>query len=217
MTRRQIERTYDVLAPFYGAWAELTETRARHRALELAKIQPGESVLEVAVGTGRLFSTLARAANLKRCVGVEVSSGMLRRARGRLDSEFRRACTLCRADAVELPFPGEMFDVLFNCYMLDLLPEADIARALEEFRRVLKSSGRLVLVVMAEQGKLLNTAWMGIYRHAPLFLGGCRPVALNPLLKETGWRVEVQEMLRQWRFRSLVFLARPQVSSAGRV
>ncbi len=215
MTRSQIERTYDALAPFYGVWAELTETRARHRALELADAQPGESVLEVAVGTGKLFSSLLRAGNLKPCVGVELSSGMLRRARRRIAAEFGPSGELCRADATQLPFPDATFDVLLNCYMLDLLPEEDIVRALGEFRRVLKPSGRLALVIMTKQGRLLNAAWMGVYRHAPLLLGGCRPVALPPMLAAAGWRVEVREMVTQFRFRSVVILARPQALSKG--
>ena len=215
MTARQIARIYDTLAPVYGLWAELTETRARQRALELADVQAGEIVLEVAVGTGKLFSSLVRGAAAGKCVGVDLSSGMLRRAQHRLAAEVGGSCNLCRADAVRLPFPDARFDVLFNCYMLDLLPEEEIVRALREFRRVLKPSGRLVLVIMATQSRLLNAAWMALYRRAPVLLGGCRPVEVAPMLAEAGCSVHRQERITECRFRSTVILARPGGSARG--
>ena len=51
---------WPVLARSYDFWSALTESRAAARALEMADFRPGESVLEVAVGTGILFSKLAQ-------------------------------------------------------------------------------------------------------------------------------------------------------------
>ena len=55
-----------------------------------------------------------------------------------------------------------------NCYMIDLLPEAEIPIVMREFRRVLRSDGCLVLVTMADQKPALQKLWMALYRHAPL-------------------------------------------------
>jgi demethylmenaquinone methyltransferase/2-methoxy-6-polyprenyl-1,4-benzoquinol methylase len=208
MTPRNLQRYYDIVAPLYSFWAWLTESRAAQRALEAAAVQPGESVLEVGLGTGEFFSRLGVAVERGRCVGVDLSAGMLRRARRRLQAD-RRAGVLCRGDACQLPFLPASFDVIFSCYMLDLLPEADIQRALGEFFRVAKPQGRLVVTVMARQARGFDAAWMWFYRHAPVLIGGCRPVAIAPALAATGWRVELAEEVSQRGFRSEVILARP--------
>ena len=208
MTPQKVERFYDTVAPLYGFWAWLTESRAAQRALEVAAIQPGESVLEVGVGTGEFFSRLSAAAKDGRCVGMDLSAGMLRRGRRRLQADHR-AGFLCRGDACQLPFPPASFDVIFSCYMLDLLPEADIQRALGEFFRVTKPQGRLVVTVMARQARVFDAIWMWGYHHVPALVGGCRPVALAPALEATGWRVELAEKISQNGFRSELILARP--------
>lgn len=210
----RIERVYDVLSPVYGLWAELTETAARRRVLERVRARPAESVLEVAIGTGKLFTHLRRSAPLRPCVGVELSSGMLKRARRRLLRESGQLPVLCRADARQLPFGDGTFDAVVSCYLLDLLAEEDIARALAELRRVSKPAGRLALASMAKQGRLLGAVWMPIYRAAPALVGGCRPVDLTPLLAGAGWRVRSEEIISQGGFRSVVILAEPQGTTA---
>jgi ubiquinone/menaquinone biosynthesis C-methylase UbiE len=55
VSQNQINAVYDRIAPIYDVWGKLTESRARNRAIELAEIKDGESILEVAVGTGLAF------------------------------------------------------------------------------------------------------------------------------------------------------------------
>jgi len=58
--KSRVAAIYRKIAPSYDLWAWLTESRARDRCLELADIQDGESVLEVAVGTGLAFEQIRR-------------------------------------------------------------------------------------------------------------------------------------------------------------
>src|SRR2546427_12633510 len=58
LTKTEVVTVYARAARFYDLWGRLTETRARRRALELARVRDGESVLEVAVGTGLAFADL---------------------------------------------------------------------------------------------------------------------------------------------------------------
>lgn len=208
-----MERLYTRLAPVYGLWSRLNKTRARARALEVSRLQNGESVLEVAVGTGAFLSSLAEIAGLKRLVGVDLAAGMVRRAHGLLKLRGVARAQLCRTDARRLPLANGAFDVLFNCYMLDLLPEDDIPEVLGEFRRVLKPSGRIVVLVMATQAKVLNAIWMGLYRISPSLVAGCRPIPLSDSLTSSGWHVDLREQISQSGFRSELFVARP--SSRG--
>lgn len=204
-----MERLYTRLAPVYGFWGALTETRARARALEVAKLAKGQTVLEVAVGTGAFFATLAQVPGLDRLVGLDLAVGMVCRAAGVLRAKSDARVFLCRADARRLPFASGAFDVLFNCYLLDLLPESDIPEALVEFRRVLKPSGRAVLLVMATQAKVSNAIWMRMYKISPSLVGGCRPIPIESFLAWSGWQVDLREQISQIGFRSELFLARP--------
>ena len=166
-------------------------------------------MLEVAVGTGALFSKLAQIDGLKRCVGIEPAGAMLCRARRRLAPQMKEGTAFCRADARQTPFTPESFDVIMNCYMLDLLPENDIQKVLQEFRRILKPTGRLLLLVMARQNWLIQGIWMSVYSLSPTLVGGCRPVYLSVYLTTGGWRTELDNQISQSGFRSQLILARP--------
>ena len=52
ISKDRVPDVYRRIAPVYDVWAWLTERDARDRCLKLAAIRDGESVLEVAVGTG---------------------------------------------------------------------------------------------------------------------------------------------------------------------
>ena len=205
----EVARLYSILAPVYDIWAELTESRARERLVQLAELARGESVLEVAVGTGKLLARVMQTGDLRNVVGLDFSHAMILRARRRLDSARGARAHLCLADGRKLPISSRTFDVVLNCYMLDLLAESDIPHVLEEFRRVLRPDGRLLLAVMGEQGRMVNVAWMWIYRHAPALVGGCRPVSLPHHLERARWQVEARERVSQNGFWSELIVARP--------
>ena len=80
----RIGHLYDRIAPVYDIWAGLTETRARNRAIELAQITDGQNILEVAVGTGMAFYGIAKRNPNGTNTGIDISHGMLSRAKQRL-------------------------------------------------------------------------------------------------------------------------------------
>jgi ubiquinone/menaquinone biosynthesis C-methylase UbiE len=209
MEKQTVERLYDWLAPLYGLWAELFETRARRRAEEISDLQRGETLLEVAIGTGKYFARLARARALKLSVGMDISPGMLRRAYSRLARKAGEQIYLCRGDATGMSFRDGVFDVILSCYMLDLLEEEDLSAVLAEFRRVLKVNGRLVVISMAEQSRFFNKLWMNVYRRVPLLVGGCRPIFAARSIARCGWQVRVHEEVSQTGFRTELVVALP--------
>lgn len=193
----------------YDLWSCLAESYATERAILLAGAHPGDSVLEVGVGTGRLLIRLAQITGLRRLVGIDLSQKMVRLARKRLSRIQDRPAFVIHGNALYLPLASKTFDALLSCYMLDLLAEADIRDTLEEFRRVLKPGGRLVLVNMSQQAPVFNAVWMWVYSHFPNLVGRCRPMDIGKLLVSGGWRVEHRELISQCSFRSELFLARP--------
>lgn len=196
-------------AALYEFWGSLTESRASARALAVADLRPGEAVLEVPVGTGAFFAKLAGREGLQRCVGVELASPMLERARRRLIRQRRGHTALCRGDARRLPLAGAAFDLVVCFYMLDLFSEEGIRETLKEFRRVLKPGGRVAILVMAKQNWLIQSIWMALYSLSPALVGGCRPVPISRFLTAEGWRIELAEKVSQAGFRSELWLARP--------
>jgi len=207
LSKSEVTRAYAGKAAFYDLWAALTESRARARALELARVRDGESVLEVAVGTGLAFVEILRLNPTGRNEGIDLTEAMLARAREKAARFPARNWHLEVGDAYHLHFPDESFDLVLNSYMFDLLPEEDFPRALGEFHRVLKPRGRLVLVNMAPAEHWGYRLWKLLYRINPAWLGGCRGVEVGGAVKAAGFEVLTAERISQCGFPSEVMLA----------
>ena len=79
ISQKDIGSVYDKIAPIYDVWGKLTESRARNRAIELAEIQDGSHVLEVAVGTGLAFYEIAKRNPNGTNTGIDLSLGCWRK------------------------------------------------------------------------------------------------------------------------------------------
>nr|NIO20474.1 methyltransferase domain-containing protein [Candidatus Aenigmarchaeota archaeon] len=107
-------------------------------------------------------------------------------------------------DAYKLEYPDDTFDVVINNYMFDLLPEEDFPVVLGEFKRVLRPSGRLVMVNMTKSERWYNSLWEGIYRINPAWMGGCRGVYLLPYLESVRFEDRKRDFISQMTFPSEV-------------
>ena len=207
LSRDQVVTLYDRLAPIYDLWGVLAESRARRRALELAAIYNGEAVLEVAVGTGLTFCQIVQRNPDGVNVGLDLSPGMLAKARKRLTGIVAARYTLGTGDALDLGLEDNTFDLLVNAYMFDLIPFDRMDRILDEFRRVLKPGGRLVLVNMARREDGSSCLYQRLYALSPRLMGGCRGVAMAERVAGHGFRVDALEFVRQMGFPSEVIRA----------
>jgi ubiquinone/menaquinone biosynthesis C-methylase UbiE len=204
-SKDEVRRIYARLSHIYDFWSSLTEQKATGRALELADIRNGENILEVAVGTGRVFEQIVSQNRYGRNEGIDLSPEMLARAEKRLRNRFSNY-SLKEADAYSLPFAGETFDLVINNYMFDLLPEQDFSRVLLEFKRVLKPSGRVVITSMALGKRWYSRIWDRLARSTDL-LAGCRPISLEEDVKQAGFTNIYTEYVSQFTFPSLVIRA----------
>ncbi|MDH3614923.1 MAG: methyltransferase domain-containing protein [Gammaproteobacteria bacterium] len=198
----RVPEIYRKIAPSYDLWAWLTESQARERCLELAAIQDGEDVLEVAVGTGLAFERILRANPSGRNEGIDLTEAMLIRATRKAANSGLNNYRLRVGDAYDLDFPDHSFDVLINNYMFDLLPQQDFLKVLHEFNRVLRPGGRLAMVNMTNGERWYNGIWKRIYRVNPALLGGCRGVSLLPQLEACGFVQCRREYMSQFTFPS---------------
>lgn len=207
LSQDEVKEVYNGLAWIYNVWGTLTEGRARRRGIELANVQNGESVLDVASGTGLILADLVKINRTGLNAGIDISTGMLQKANARLKNAPARV-ELKRASAFKIPYPDGHFDLITNGYMFDLMPVEGMPTILTEFRRVLKPGGRLVLMNMTEGERPGSQVYQWIYQRAPALMGGCRGVKLASLLPHAGFQVMVREYHQQFLFPSEVILAK---------
>jgi ubiquinone/menaquinone biosynthesis C-methylase UbiE len=205
--QNEIAGIYDSLSKIYDLWGNLTESRARSRALELAEIKNGQKILEVAVGTGLTFYEIVKRNPDGTNIGIDISAGMLKKARKRLRQLSEAKYELKKASAFQLEAKDEQFDVLINSYMFDLIPFDQMDAVLVEFKRVLKKGGKLVLVNMTIGERFGSGIYDFMYRVSPRLMGGCRGIRLSEKLKEHGFNIKLREYRQQCLLPSEVILA----------
>jgi ubiquinone/menaquinone biosynthesis C-methylase UbiE len=190
---KEIRRAYDLWSYIYSEVAAPLEHGPRKLALELLKIQRHEKVLEVATGPGQiLLEILKRVDRTNFVYGLDLSWKMLEKSQRRVQSAGYNNLSLAEADTRQLPFADRAFDVVYSSYVLDILSVQDILAALKEFRRVLRGSGRVVLVNLSKQSPQSRTWVEYLYKWlpatwVPYVLGGCRPVLLAELVRDAGF------------------------------
>lgn len=188
-----IQRAYDRRKWVYSKTVAVAEWPYHQQAIDAAAIQKGESVLEVAVGPGLALRELAgRVGRDTPIHGADLSAGMLAMTRQRLTDAGFSQLDLRQSDARRLPFDDQQFDVVYNAYMLDLIPEADMPGILAEFQRVLKPGGRLVLLNMSKASADAHDLRERLYTWLPrvltlYVLGACRPVLMLPAVQAAGF------------------------------
>lgn len=101
--------------------------------------RPGETILDVAAGTGTSSASLAR--NGARVVAADFSEGMIEVGRRR--QAANPYVEFVQADATALPFGDDEFDAVTISFGLRNI--VDPRKALAEFFRVTKPGGRLVI------------------------------------------------------------------------
>ena len=126
---------YDRLAPVYdaAAWAygQAGSGRFYRRAVEALALQPGDTAVDLCCGTGvNLPHLLAAVGPTGRVVGVDLSPGMLGRARQRVEEAGWDNVELVEADVRAFAFPEPLHGVV-STFGLEMVPEHGevIARA----------------------------------------------------------------------------------------
>ncbi len=204
-----------------GHWARAAEQEevgasadAAKWMLEAADLQPGERVLEVAGGAGRVgLQAASEVVPDGSVLCSDFSEEMVRVARERFD-RLRVSNIETRAlDAQDLGLDDRSFDAVLCRFGYMLMP--DPLQALRESARVLRPDGRLVLAVwgVAEANLWLSSLLDAVMSHlgaprpepgtpGPFALGD--PAHLRNLLERAGFaEVEVEEIETEQVYDSL--------------
>lgn len=149
----------------------------------------------MAFGTGDVIERIVRKVGEKgKVYGVDIAQGFIESTRKRLTKlNLDDNVHLQTADATKLPFEDNKFDILINCFMLDLIDTPEIPTVLSEFKRVVRPHGKVIIAAMAiPEGK--QSLLSKIVRGSYLFFirniygkFGCRPILTEPFMKEVGF------------------------------
>lgn len=113
-----------------------------------ALANPLGQVLDVPVGTGRLFGSLKKAQHI---VGFDVSLAMLAEARKAASALGMEQIELLQGDALSMPFSDDEFDTIFCFRLLHLLPPPLVPQLLQELGRVCRRTILLQAYVYPER------------------------------------------------------------------
>ena len=203
-----VQSMFDRVAPRYDlANTVFSLGYDRHwRTVTVAAVdpRPGETILDVAAGTGALARELAAAGRRHsgwpptRVVALDFSWNMLRTGAERQARAARRASPFavsstvawCNADAMRLPFRAGSLDAVTIAFGLRNLPDPDAG--LQEFARVLKPGGRLaVLEFSRPTSPLVRTVYLrGIL--------GAMPAAAHVVTSDPAAYRYLADSIRAW-------------------
>jgi demethylmenaquinone methyltransferase/2-methoxy-6-polyprenyl-1,4-benzoquinol methylase len=174
-----VEDLFAIVAPRYDFINDLQSLglhrRWKRALVQMAGVQPGERALDVCCGTGDVAFALRQSG--AEVTALDFSPAMLAIAQERARN-YLPPCSgglrppqtappqtapppsvqFVRGDALQLPFPGETFDVVTVAYGLRNL--ADWERGLEEMWRVARPGARLLVL---DFGKPANPLWRKLY------------------------------------------------------
>ena len=170
MERAQVAEAYGRWAPVYDLVFGPVFRQGRLAAVAAAE-RTGGRILEVGVGTGL---SLRSYSPRSRVVGVDISEPMLGRARRRGAREgLAHVESIAIGDAERLDFADGAFDVVVAQYVVTAVPNPE--RALDEFARVVRPGGEIVITTRIGAGQGLR---------------GAIEKTLMPVTSRLGWRTE---------------------------
>ena len=157
----RVRGVFDSVAPKYDVMNDLMSL-GLHRlwkayTVGVARVRPGDVILDIAGGTGDLAGAFAEPAGARGLVvHSDINESMLRQGRDRLlDEGIVLPTLLC--DAESLPFATGSFDLVSVAFGLRNMTHKD--KALAEMARVLKPGGRLLVLEFSKVAAPLAKAY----------------------------------------------------------
>jgi phosphatidylethanolamine/phosphatidyl-N-methylethanolamine N-methyltransferase len=185
MDLEAIQKVYRRYADGYDLYFGALFEPGRRAVIERLRCRPGDSVLEVGVGTGLSLPLYPRDV---RVIGIDISTEMLARASARCHKERLGWTTaLARMDAEHMAFADDSFDKVVAMYVASVVP--DPVKLVAEMQRVCKPDGELYIVNHFQHDNRLVGGVEKMF--APLSrLMGFRPdVSLEHFIATTGLSV----------------------------
>jgi len=144
-----IKEMFDRIAPRYDLLNRIlslsVDTLWRRKAIRRLGIKRGDSILDVATGTGDLFMLALKRNRDCRIVGIDISSEMLHIAsQKKVRGGYRGRYFLVAGDACGMPFGGHAFDHAMVAFGIRNM--SDVEDLFKEARRILKDGGKFAIL-----------------------------------------------------------------------
>jgi demethylmenaquinone methyltransferase/2-methoxy-6-polyprenyl-1,4-benzoquinol methylase len=121
-TYRKKAKHYDLTSRFYPV-PGYPQRAQRRRAVRALGLRPGDTVVDIACGTGLNFPLIEEVIGpAGRIIGVDLTDAMLAHAQERIECNGWSNISLVQADAAEFSFPAEV-DAILSTYALSQVPE----------------------------------------------------------------------------------------------
>lgn len=161
--KQQARRAFDAAAATYDEAAELQYEigdRMMER-LDFIRLQP-QRILDLGAGTGKFSAALLKRYRKAGIVAVDIAQAMLAHTQSR-GGWLRKPACVC-ADADQLPFADDSFELIFSNLMLQW--SVDLEHTLTELRRVLAPGGLLMFTTFGPDTLMeLRASWETVDGH----------------------------------------------------
>ena len=142
-TYRKKAKNYDITSRFYPV-PGYPQGPQRRRAVQALGLRPGDTVIDIACGTGLNFPLIEEAIGpAGRIVGVDLTDAMLAHAQDRIETNGWSNVSLVLADAAGFEFPSGV-DAILSTYALSQVPEC--AEVIAHGAAALSAGGRWVVL-----------------------------------------------------------------------
>ena len=188
---QRVDAQFGAAAAAYSSSLTHSDSRALSRVVELADPRPEYVVLDVATGAGH--TALALAPHVTQVIAYDMTEPMLAETRHNAVARGLTNVLTRQGTAEALPFPDESFDIV----TVRQAPHhyADVRTAVREMARVVKRSGRIVIVdSVSPDDDLLDRQWNHIEKlRDPSHVRNYRPSEWRAFMKDAGLRVTFEE------------------------
>ncbi len=166
----RVQKMFSKIAPKYDLMNRIMtagqDIKWRREVIYHAKLNAGDSLLDLGAGTGDLAREGLKQYPAVRTIAADFTLNMMRA--GRRDTD---ALAWSATDALNLPFGDENFDAIVSGFLMRNV--TDVPRALKEQYRALKPGGRIVILDTTKPRKNILTPLINIHLHYIIpFLGG---------------------------------------------
>src|ERR1700733_14631548 len=198
-TYRKKAKRYDVTSRLYPV-PGYPHGAQRLRAVQALGLRAGDSVIDIACGTGLNFPLIEEVIGPDgRIVGVNLTDAMLAHAQARIETNGWSNISLVQADAAEFDFPAEV-DAILSTYALSQVPAC--AEVIAHGAGALSECGRWAVLDLKVPDN--TPGWL-----AQLGIATVRPFAsIDEWIARRPWaaiRAALQEELTDFSWTELFF------------
>jgi phosphatidylethanolamine/phosphatidyl-N-methylethanolamine N-methyltransferase len=199
MDLKKVERVYTSYAGVYDQIFGKVFHEGRESAIRNLNVQPNERVLEVGVGTGLALPMYPAHCQI---VGIDLSEGMLAKAKERTEAHRLKHVQLHRMDAGAMEFPDDSFDTVVAAYVVTAV--TDHRKLVNEMIRVCRPGGRIIMLNHFSNGNKIIAAVEKVISQITKQLGWRTDLSLNTVLEGTSLHVARKQSVNPLRFWALV-------------